>query len=190
MKLAAGAMVETLGPYANLSGLAFNTFTTKKDVSPLPIPKIPPSRLSIGDILKIEAEGEWSCTTGSPTLVFGLYLGTHDGTAAVPAIVTDLALSSAMACGASALVGMPWRLEWRGKCIKVGATGQLLGGGDLEFGTSLTAFSSVPIPITKALRTVAISTIVENAIGVSATWSASNAANEIITYAITASILT
>jgi hypothetical protein len=60
----------------------------------------------------------------------------------------------------------------------------------LEFGTSLTAFTSVPIPITKALRTVAISTIVENAIGVSATWSASSGSNEIITYALTASILT
>lgn len=188
MKLAGGALQESLGPYAPLSGAAFNTFTTKKDVSPLPIPKILAGRLDLGAILEIEAEGEWSCTTGSPTVNFGFYLGTHDGTATAPTIVTDIALSSAMACGASALTGMPWRMEWRGKCIKVGSSGQLLGGGALYFGTSLTAFSIVPIPITQALRTFAINTTVENAVGVSGTWSASNAANSITTYFVNANI--
>jgi len=189
MKLSNAGLQESLGPYANLGGLAFTTFTTKKDISPLPIPKIPAGRLDIGSMLKIEAEGEWSCTTGSPTIILGLYLGTHDGTLAIPAIVTDIALSSAMACGAGALTGMPWRLEWRGKCIKVGSAGQLVGNGELNFGTSLTAFNNVPIPITQALRTLAINTTVENAIGVSGTWSASNAANSLTTYNLTASIL-
>jgi len=184
MKLAFGALQESLGPYANLAGAAFNTFTTKKDVSPLPIPKLMAGRLELGSIVEIEAEGEWSCTTGSPTVNFGFYLGTHDGTATVPSIVTDIALSSAMACGASALTGMPWRMEWRGKCSKVGSSGTLVGGGALFFGTSLTAFSIVPIPITQALRTVAVNTTVENAVGVSGTWSASNAANSITTYVI------
>lgn len=189
MKLATGGLMESFGPYAYLSGAAFNTFTTKKDVSPLPIPRIPAGRFEIGSVLKIEAEGEYSCTTGSPTLNFGLYLGAHDGTATVPTITTDIALSAAMAPGASALTAMPWRMEYRGKVTKVGSAGTLLGHGDLEFGTSLTALTTFPIPITAALRTVALNTTIDNAIGVSGTWSASNAANSITTYNLTVVVM-
>ena len=56
MKLANSALQEWMGPFANDVGIAYNTFTTKKDVSPLPIPRIPAGRLEIGTIIKIEAE--------------------------------------------------------------------------------------------------------------------------------------
>jgi hypothetical protein len=182
-------LVNCVGPFAQASGAAFNTFTTKQDVSPRPVPRILPGMVRAGSIIKIEAEGEWSCTTGSPTLTFGLFHGTHTGDTSAPTSLTDIALSSAMPCGASALTAMPWRMEWRGKVTKTGSAGSMIGQGDLEFGTSLTTFSDVPIPITAALRTVAIDTTTDRAIGVSATWSASNAANSITTYSITVLIL-
>jgi hypothetical protein len=182
-------LVNCVGPFAQASGAAFNTFTTKKDVSPLPVPRILPGMVRAGSVIKIEAEGEWSCTTGSPTLNLGLYHGTHTGETTPPVMTTDIALSSAMACGASALTAMPWRMEWRGKVTKTGSAGSMIGHGDLEFGTSLTAFTDVPIPITAALRTVAIDFTTDRAIGVSGTWSASNAANSITTYNISVLIL-
>jgi hypothetical protein len=56
----------------------------------------------------------------------------------------------------------------------------LLGQGRLYLGTALTTFASpVPIPITQALRTVAIDTTIERAIGVSAAFSASSASNQV-----------
>jgi len=186
MKLGGASIVECFGPFATVSGTAANTFTTKRDVSPLPIPRIPAGTLFVGDVIKIEAEGEYSCTTGSPTIIFGLHLGTYLDDGVTPTVVTDIALSSAMAPGASALTAMPWRMEWRGKVTKTGATGTMIGEGDLEFGTSLTAFTGVPIPITAALRTVSpLNTTIDNRVGVSATWSASSASNSITTYNIT-----
>jgi hypothetical protein len=61
--------------------------------------------------------------------------------------------------------------------------------GDLEIGTSLTAITTVSIPITLALRTVTLNTTVANAIGVCGTFSASSASNNVRTYQITASLL-
>lgn len=180
-------LTEPVGPFAVASGAAFNTFTTKKDVSPLPIPRIMAGKLRAGSVVKIEAEGEYS-TTATPTLVWGLYLGTHSGEQTAPTITTDIALSSAITTPSGA-AAFPWRMEWRGKVTKVGSSGSMIGNGTLEQGTALTTQASFPIPITQALRTVAINTTVENAVGVSATWSASSASNSITTYNITVLIL-
>src|SRR5512146_3304025 len=92
-------LTNAVGPFAQVVGSAFNTFTTKKDVSPLPIPRILPGMLRAGSIIKVEAEGEFS-TTGTPTFNAGLYLGTHDGsTSTVPTLTTDIALSSTITSG-------------------------------------------------------------------------------------------
>jgi hypothetical protein len=180
-------LVNLVGPFAQDKGAAFTTFTTKKDVSPLPIPRILPGMLRAGSVIKIEAEGEYS-STGTPTLIFGLYLGSHDGSiATVPTLTTDIALSSALATSTAA--AYPWRMEWRGKVTKIGSTGSMIGNGNVEQGTALTTETTFPMPITAALRTVAINTTVEQAIGVSATWSASSASNSITTYNITVSIM-
>jgi len=183
MKLGGASIVECFGPFATVSGTAANTFTTKRDVSPLPIPRIPAGTLFTGDVIKIEAEGEYSCATGVIATP-GLHLGTYLDDGVTPTVVTDIALASAITTGTTP-VAWPWRMEWRGKVLKTGAAGTMIGEGDIEFGTSLIAFAGTPIPITAALRTVAINTTVDNRIGVSWTWNASAAGNTVTTYNIT-----
>jgi hypothetical protein len=171
-----GYLVEPIGPFATALGTAKNTFTTKQDISPLPVPIIPGYKLRQGTRLKIEAEGEIS-STGSPTFIFGLYIGSI-GTNGTPSITTDIALSSAVTIGAGA-AAWPWRLEWRGICTTVGTSGAVVGQGDVEYGTSLTALTTVPFPITAVLRTVTWDTTIARAIGLSGTWSASSASNSV-----------
>jgi hypothetical protein len=175
-----------LGPFAPDIGAAFNTFTTKQDVSPLPLPILPANAVDKGTILKIEAEGEFS-TTATPTLVLGFYAGAP-GASGGGTITHTLAESSAITTGSGA-ASWPWRLEYRGKFTLTGSSGTIVGCGDIEFGTSLTALTSFPIPITLALRTVTFNTTIANAIGVCATYSASSISNAVRTYAITASLL-
>jgi hypothetical protein len=180
-------LVEPVGPFAIGANVAFSNFTTKQSVTPLPIPSIPAGKLRAGSIVKIEAEGEYS-TTGTPTLVWGLFLGTHDGTQTAPTITTDIALSSAITTP-SAAAAFDWRLEWRGRVTKTGSSGTIVGNGTLEQGLTLTTRSSFPIPITQALRTVTINTTQANAIGVSATWGTASVSNTITTYDISVLIL-
>jgi hypothetical protein len=169
---------EPIGPFAPAIGANFNTFTTRQDVSALPLPVIGSNRLRPGSLVKIEAEGEWSSAT-TPTLVLGIYAGIP-GASGGGTITSILAESSAFTL--SALTSIPWRLEYRGKVVTIGTAGSIVGSGDVEFGTSLTAFTGAPIPITLALRTVAINTAAALAVGICATFSASAAANNVRTY--------
>lgn len=188
MKIATGSFKESFAPFAPYPGAAFASFTTKKDVSPLPIPRIPAGRLELGSIIEIEAEGEYS-TTGTPNGTWGLYLGTYDdASGSTPTITTDIALSSVIVTP-SAAAAFPWRMRWRGKVNKTGSSGTVIGTGELIQGTSLTAQSTFPIPITLALRTVAINTTIDNRIGVSFTWGTSSASNSVTTYIVTADVV-
>jgi hypothetical protein len=172
-----------VGPFASVVGSAFGTFTTRQDVSPQPVPVLNPNTLHIGSKLKIEAEGEFS-STGTPTFVMGVYLGTN---AAPPAPVSILAESAAQATSTAA--SWPWRLEYRGIVTALGTAGSITGMGNLEWSTSLTASTTVPMPLTLALRTVAIDTTIVRSIGVCATCSASNAANTIKTYNLSVQLM-
>jgi len=181
-------IVNCVPPFAPDVSTAYASFTTKQDCSPRPVPRILPGMLDVGSIIKVEAEGEYS-TTGTPNLTWGLYLGTHDGTTGTaPTIVTDIALSSVIVTPSGA-AAFHWRMEWRGKVTKIGSSGSITGTGNLEQGTSLTAETTFPIPITAALRTFAINTTVENAIGVSATYGTSSSSNTFKTYDLTVLIL-
>lgn len=175
-----------LAPFAPAIGANFNTFTTRQDVSPLPLPILPANVCKLGTALKIEAEGEFS-TTGTPTLVLGLYAGVP-GASGGGTLTTIFAESSAITT-ASGAASFPWRMEYRGKIVTLGSSGSIVGCGNLELGTSLTAISTVPIPITLALRTVTLNTTVSNAIGVCATWNASSGSNNVRTYQVTAQLL-
>lgn len=174
-----------LGPFAPAIGNNFNTFTTRQDVSPLPLPILPANACRLGTAIKMEAEGEWSAT-GTPTLILGFYAGVP-GASGGGTITSILAESGTQTL--SATTNIPWRMEYRGKIVTIGTAGSIVGCGDLEIGTSLTALTSVSIPITLALRTVAINTTVANAIGVCATFSASSASNNVRVYQLTASLL-
>lgn len=172
-----------IGPFATAIGAAFNTFTTRQFVDPLPTPIIPANALRPGTRLKIEAEGEFS-TTGTPTLSIGCAFGIPGATGALGTAVV-LAEYTAAATG-SAAASWPWRLEYRGIVTATGTAGSITGQGDVELGSSLVAYTTLPIPSTLALRTVAIDTTIARGVGIVATWGASSASNSIKVYQCTA----
>src|SRR5262245_45287299 len=174
-----------LSPFAPAIGANFSTFTTRQDISALPCPILPANACSLGTAIKIEAEGCWSAT-GTPTLILGFYAGAP-GASGAGTLTSILAESGTQTL--SATTDIPWRMEYRGKVVTCGTSGSIVGMGDLEIGTSLTAITTVSIPITLALRTVTLNTTVANAIGVCATFGTSNASNNVRVYQLTASLL-
>ena len=174
-------LVVPVGPSFPVAiGPAYNTFTARQDVSPRgagigELPTIQGGVLGYGSQIEIEADGEFS-TTGTPTLALGFYIGT-----AAAAITTVIAESSAITTGSGA-ASWSWHLEWRGVVVGTGTSGSVVGSGFLDLGTSLTASTRSPIPITLALRTIVWDTTIARSVGVCATWSASSASNTIKTY--------
>lgn len=176
-------LVTPVSPFPTAIGTAINTFTTRRDVSPQPLPVIQGGTLRLGSKIKVEAEGEFS-TTGTPTLSIGVYLGTVAG------VISHQWEYTAAATGSGA-AAWPWRLEWRGLVTgTLGTTTTIVGMGEVELGTSLTACSTIQIPSTAALRTVAtVDTTIARAIGICATYSVSSGSNGITTYNLSAMIL-
>ena len=163
-------------------GAAFGTFTTRQDVSPQPLPVARAGQLFEGAKILLKANGEYS-STGTPTLILGFYFGTSAG-----AITLPLGESSANATSTAGT--FPWSLELLGTIVGTGTAGSIVAQGTCDFGTSLTAHTSTPIPITLALRTVAIDTTIDRAFGVCATWNASSASNTVRTNNLLAALLT
>ena len=177
--MADGYITTPVGPFPTAVGATFGTFTTKQDISPVPCPVILPYQLRVGTKIKIEAEGEWS-TTGTATFTPGIYYGvTLDASTGKPLAITGT-LADAGAQSVVSGAAWPWRMEWRGLVTALGTAGSVVGQGDIEAAlTSLTAFTSTAIPITQALRTVAIPTTGPLVIGICAACGTSSASNTI-----------
>lgn len=159
--------VAPIPPLHTADGAALASSTTLTDVSPTPNITLPANVLEVGMDVEIVAELQFS-TTGTPTLLLGLYYGGVAGTA--------LAASSAITTG-SAAAAWPAILRYAGRVRAVGSSGSIVGHGELLLGTSLTAFSSRPIPETAAARTVTIDTTTAKAITLGAQWGTSSASN-------------
>lgn len=170
-------------PFATAIGANFNTFTARQFVDPLPVPVILPYQMRPGSLVKIEAEGEFS-TTATPTLVLGVAFGIPGATGALGTPIV-LAENAAITTGSGAASWM-WRIEYRGRVTATGTAGSITGTGQLAYGTSLTAVTSVAIPATLALRTVAVDTTISRGVGVVATWGTSNVANNVRVYMVSA----
>jgi hypothetical protein len=174
-------LVAPVGPSFPVAiGANFNTFTTRQDVSPRAagigeLPVIQGGVPFMGMKIEIEAEGEFS-TTGTPTLAIGFYIGTNAG-----AITTVIAESGAITTGSGA-ASWPWHARWRGIFVNTGTSGSVVGSGNLDLGTSLTALTPTAIPATLALRTIVWDTTIARAIGVCATWGTSSVSNNIRVY--------
>ncbi len=167
-------LLDCLEPIHNTVRVS-NTFTTKKNVSQLPLPVVPAGRMKLNTFLYIMAAGDYSSLTGA-ALTLGFWFGTR-----AEAITGDIALSSVITTGTTP-AAWPWEMQWMGWLnTDPGTTATLIGQGNLIYGSSLTAYNAaVPIPITAALRTTgAFDTTIDRAIGVSATWGASSASNQI-----------
>src|SRR6266480_7637176 len=126
------SLSEAIGPFQTAAGAAFNTFTTKKDVSPQPLPVLLGGKVVRGTKIYMRAAGEYSSLTGA-ALNLGFWFGTRAG-----AITGDIALSSTITTGTTP-AAWPWWMEWAGFCNQEGASGTLLGQGQLQLGSSLTA---------------------------------------------------
>lgn len=170
------ALLAPLTPLHVADGQAWNTFTSFQDISPLPQLVIPAQMLDVGLDLLLEAWGEFS-TTGTPTLSIGFWFNGNAG--AAPSSI--LAQSSAITTATTA-AAWPWHVKWRGRlrALGSGTNGSWNGQGLLDLGNSLTAFNTgVPIPVTKALRTVGVDTTAARACGVGAAWGTSSVSNTI-----------
>lgn len=159
--------VAPVPPFQDADGTALASSTALTDVSPLPANIIAANQLEKYTALEVEAFGEFS-NTGTPTLLIGVYFGGVAGVA--------LAACAATATAAG-VTGVPWKLTYRGRVRAIGSAGSIVGQGVLELGTSLTALTPIPIPATKAARTVAIDTTTAKAVTIGAQWGTSNAAN-------------
>lgn len=175
--MADGYIVTPVPPFHEAVGASFGTFTTRQDVSPTPAPIILPYQLRKSSKIRIVAHGEVA-STGTPTIVLGFYLGTGVGATGLPAAITTV-IAETGAISLATAAAWPWRMEWEGLINGLGTSATLVGQGNAEIPTSLTAFSSIAFPTTQALRSVTFNASVANAIGVCATYSASNAANTV-----------
>lgn|SRR5262245_16701073 len=159
--------VTPLEPFHIADAAAYASATALTDVSPLPNISIPANLMGIGTEIEITGAGQFS-TTGTPTLLLGVYLNGIAGAA--------LAASSAITTGSNA-AAWPWQVFYRGVIRTPGATGSIQGQGRLYLGTSLTAFTVRPIPETQAARTVTIDTTVARSVTIGAQWGTNSASN-------------
>lgn len=164
-----------LDPFPAVRGAAFATFTTGKDVSPVPLPQLAANELKLGSKLELEAYGEFS-TTGTPTLQLEFLHGVAAAALASTGVI--LAASGAITT-ASGAAAFPWHMKWVGLVTAIGASGSIYGQGVLDLGTSLTAFAPSAMPVTAAARAVAIDTTVAKFLGVGAAWGTSSGSNSI-----------
>lgn len=166
----------TLDPHAIARGTAKNTFTTNQDVAAATTGVLPMSyanELKVGTKVIIEAWGEFS-TTGTPTLQIGGIYGATPGTVGG----TAFAQSAAITTGSGA-ASWPWHYRAGGIITAVGTSGTLYIHGILDLGTSLTAVSASPCPITAGARSVTINTTTANSWGLGAAWGTSSVSNSI-----------
>ena len=164
---------QVLDPHPIARGAAKNTFTAYQDVSPLPLPMTGANELKFGSKVIIDAYGEYSCNTGV-TLQIGATYGAVAGAAGGVAIA-----QSAVITTGTTPTAWPWHYRYSGVVTSVGATGVIYGAGILNLGTSLTALTSSPCPVTAAARSATIDTTLAKLWGIGAAWGTSAAANTI-----------
>lgn len=172
-----------LDPFPSVRGVAANTFTAYRDVSPLPLPSTLGNELRLGSKVELEAYGEYSCATGI-TLSIGFIYGAVAGAAGG----VTVGQSGVIATGTTP-AAWPWHIKYVGLVTTIGVSGVLYGSGVLDLGTSLTAFAGSAAPTTAAARSATIDTTVSKLWGVGAAWGTSGAGNTITVDSFTAKIV-
>jgi hypothetical protein len=156
-------------PSRKEAGAALATSTTLTDISAAPQFTLPASFLQEGSTLSLRAWGVFS-TTATPTLLLGFYYG---GVAGV-ALGTTGAITTA-----TTLTNVPWRIQMDVDVWTDGTTGTAKTQGWCGFGTSVSAWSFLPIPNTANTGTVTIDTTAAKVLSVGAQWGTSSASNTI-----------
>jgi hypothetical protein len=159
-------------PQVDDAAVSYNTSTTLTAVSPGGAANpmwYPGNTMKAGNIVELEAWGTISTSGTTPTMLLGFYWG---GTAGVV-----LAASTAVTLTNQAAVAWPWRMYYKGRVTATGTAGSITGIGELQLGSSLTAFTARRIPETTAAMTVSIDTSINKAVVVGATWGTSAGTN-------------
>jgi len=127
------------------------------EISPVPVRNLGAVSPVPGTCLRINASGNITSASATPTVVIGFYLGAQGsiGSAAVLAATPALPISASAA-------SWPWIMDWEGEVRAIGQAGSVLGQGQCAWGgnSGLAAAMSVfPFPVTAAARTVAVNFI-------------------------------
>lgn len=160
-------------------GTAYSTSVTLTDVSPAPQYSLPAGSLQPGSVLRWSAFGVFS-TTGTPTLLLGFYYGGVAG--ALP-----LATTGAVTTGTT-LTNVPFRIQAETVVRTNGAAGTAMTQGAAWLGTSVSAWSTLPIPNT-ALATVAIDTTTAKQLTLGAQWGTNSASNTLTCHSFLVELL-
>lgn len=173
-----GTWNNPLHPFASARGTAFNTFTTAKDVSPVPLPYSFGNELAVGSKVDLEAWGEYSGVTGN-TFRLGFAYGI---TSAGGLLSTGVEIcGNALTAMGTTPTAWPWHMHWSGVVTADGATGVIYGSGIIDLGSSLLAMNpGISMPIAAASRSRTIDTTVKKTWHVFAEFGTSAAGNQVI----------
>jgi hypothetical protein len=136
-------------PLSSAAGSAVTAAALTAAYSPAPV--IGGGQLNPGTRLIFEADLEMTSSSATPTLTLGFYIGAVGGAIGS---ATLIAATPAQAMSASA-AAWPIKLRFRGRVQSLSPTAAVVHGtGELLYGTSLTAWTCSPFPVTAAARTV------------------------------------
>jgi phosphoribosylcarboxyaminoimidazole (NCAIR) mutase len=139
---------------------------------------IPAYYLETGSAFRVEAYGTFS-TTGTPTLVFGLYWGST-------VLGVNVALTTA-----SGAATLPWHLETVtfARSTVVSTAVPMVTKGYLKYGTTVSAVTEIPIPGI-ALAAVNVDNSAAAELSVQATFGTSSASNIVVLHGLYMSEIT
>jgi hypothetical protein len=157
--------VAPLSPLFTADGSALASSTTLTDISPTPNITIPAYLLELGSLLRWRAYGRFS-TTGTPTLLLGLYYGAVAGTVicATSAVTTP-----------SGVTNQSWVYEGEARVRTAGSSGTILGAG-VAYNITTAAVNVSPAT---APATATIDTTAAKALTIGAQWGTNSASNTI-----------
>lgn len=153
-------------PSAAYNGTALVSSNSLTDVSPAPNVTIAAGALMTGQVIRVTARVKFS-TTGTPTVLFGLYWG---GIAGVKVCAIGATTT------ASTASNFPVQVDGLITVNSVGTSGTITGSGEVSLGTSLTAWTKIPMDAS-AIAPVTVDTTVSKILTLGAQWGTLNALN-------------
>lgn len=160
--------VDLVGPYYDAAASAKSNFTSITDIGMGVNPTIPKVTLK-GQRWRFTAWGLLSVAAATtPNITLSICYGTTG---------TVLAATAATATG-SGVSNVPWRIELDTVFYTLGASGTAASQGFWWLGTSVSAWTTLPVPAT-ALATVTVDNTTAKDVIIAATWSAASASNTI-----------
>lgn len=154
-------------PAPILDGGPLASSTALTTISPTPDCAIKGGTLTAGQVIRVNAFGRYG-TTGTPTLLLGLYWGGSAG-------VQLFSGATALTCASSVTNGT-WSLEAMLTVRSIGSTGTIIGVGRIGGVSAASATDHAPATAPAA---VTVDTTSVKALVLAAQWGTSNAANTI-----------